>query len=380
MANEPTVLIVGGGTFGTSTAYHLAQTYEDPSRVIVLDRAPSPPKPAAAVDVNRVIRTDYPSQLYCDLAYEAIHSWFWSYELGPFFHKVGWLMLNEEGSDVSSRIRETFAGRGSNCAENVELERLESGWEGVLRGTDISGFNEAYFNPEAGWVNAASATSSFMAAAVKRGVRRVTADVQELLLDAEAGRLKGVRTADSQTITADKVVLAAGAWTSWLLSPVEDALHIPEEDRIERQARATGTVSAYYEVSDNEIDQLRKANTPVIVYGGNGEVIPPCKENRLMKYSNSRTTFTNTITTKSGHKISVPRDNQYSVPDALKRETERIMSQKVLPAFAKDKKPEYWRICYDAQTPTEDLLMCRHPHAKLANLYLAVGGSFHSYK
>lgn len=79
---EPTVLIIGAGTFGTSTAFHLANTYKDASRVTVVDRSTSPPKPAASIDVNRIIRTDYPSKLYCDLANEAIHSWFWSLELG----------------------------------------------------------------------------------------------------------------------------------------------------------------------------------------------------------------------------------------------------------------------------------------------------------
>ena len=56
------------------------------------------------------------------------------------------------------------------------------------------------------------------------------------------------------------------------------------------------------------------------------------------------------------------------------------MSSKLLQEFTRGKKPDHWRICYDAQTPTEDLLMCKHPHPKLNNLYLAVGGSFHSYK
>lgn len=219
-----------------------------------------------------------------------------------------------------------------------------------------------------------------MDAAVKRGINRVTAEVLELLLDERNGRIKGVRLADGQTLTADKIVLAAGAWTSALLSAIEDALTMPEADRIERQAKATGTVSAYYKVSDEEVERIITANTPVIVYGGFGEVIPPSRQNKLMKYSNSRTTFTNTITTKSGHKISVPREDQSIVPESLIRETEAMMASKVAPQFTRGKKPEYWRVCYDAQTPTEDWLMCRHPHSKLSNLYLAVGGSFHSYK
>ncbi|KAK4499230.1 hypothetical protein PRZ48_009743 [Zasmidium cellare] len=377
---EPTVLIIGGGTFGTSIAYHLAQTYKDPSKVTLVDREPSPPKQAAAIDINRAIRTDYPNQLYCNLAYESIHPWFWSIELGPHFHKVGWLMLNEEGSDVSDRINSTFKDRGSNCAENVPIGGLHTKWDGVLQGTETRGFNGAYFNPEAGWVNAAGATASFVAAAVKRGVKRVTAQATELVLDNSGGRISGVRLASGEVLTADKVVLATGAWTSSILSPIEDALDIPEQDRIEQQARCTGTISAYYKMSDEEIDRMTKANTPVIVYGGNGEIFPPSKQNKLMKVSNSRTTFTNTITTRSGHKISVPRADQYNIPDALKRETEAIMSSKLLQEFTRGKKPDHWRICYDAQTPTEDLLMCKHPHPKLNNLYLAVGGSFHSYK
>lgn len=377
---EPTILIIGGGTFGTSIAYHLAQKYKDPSKVTVVDREPSPPEEAAAIDINRAIRTDYANELYCNLAYESIHPWFWSIELGHFFHKVGWLFMNEEGSDISDRINSTFQSRGSTCAENVPLGELQQRWDGVLKGTEMRGFNGAYFNPEAGWVNATGATASFMAAAVKRGVNRMITQALELVLDTGSGRIRGVRHADGKVLTADKVVLATGAWTSSILSPIEDALNISDQDRIEHQARCTGTVSAYYKMSDEEIDRITEVNIPIIVYGGNGEVFPPSKENKLLKVSNSRTTFTNTITTKSGHKISVPRTDQYNVPDQLKRETEAIMSSKILQEFTKGKKADYWRICYDAQTPTEDLLMCKHPHPKLSNLYLAVGGSFHSYK
>jgi len=48
-----------------------------------------------AVDVNRIIRTDYPSTLYCNLANEAIHAWFWQIELQRFFHKTGWIMMDD---------------------------------------------------------------------------------------------------------------------------------------------------------------------------------------------------------------------------------------------------------------------------------------------
>jgi sarcosine oxidase/L-pipecolate oxidase len=51
-----------------------------------------------------------------------------------------------------------------------------------------------------------------------------------------------------------------------------------------------------------------------------------------------------------------------------------------LPEYVRNRKPEYWRVCWDACTPTEDLLMCRHPHEELRNLFVAVGGTFSGYK
>ncbi|CZT14152.1 related to FAD-dependent oxidoreductase [Ramularia collo-cygni] len=372
---EPSILIIGAGTFGTSTAYHLAQTYKDASKVTIIDRSPSPPKPAASIDANRIIRTDYPSKLYCDLACEAIHSWFWSLEL------VGWLMLDEKGSTLSDRIIETFLERGSTQAERLDLNKLDERWP-LLRGTETAGFNSSYFNCEAGWCDAASATASFMSAAQKKGVKRVTGRVVELLLDTKAGKIRGARTEDGKEYLADKIVLATGAWTSMILSPIEDALNLPDKDRIERQVQATGIAAAYYRLSEEEVSQFTAANLPVIVYGGKGEVIPPSKSNRLLKISNSKRGIINTITTKSGSKISVPcsDESQYNVPAFIKRETEDIIASKVLPDFVRGKQPEYWRICWDAQTPDENFLMCRHPDEKLGNLYLAVGGSFHAYK
>ena len=378
---EPSVLIVGAGTFGTSTAYHLATSYQDASRVTIVDQCPSPPKLAAAIDINRIIRPDYPTALYCNLAYEAIHAWFWSPELGRFFHKAGWLMLDEKDSDLSGRIRKVFEDRGSTQTEDVPLNKLVERWD-ILKGTETRDFHRAYWNPEAGWCDAAHATASFMETAEKRGVKRVTGQVTELLLDTENGRIEGVRTADGQHLTADKIVLAAGAWTSSLLSPIEDSLGMPENERVERQVQATGRVTAYYKLSDVEVDQLTKSKMPVVVYGGQGEVIPPSSEHKILRYNNSKTEFTNTITSNSGSKFSIPPSDrsQYIVPEKVKRETEAIMTSKVMPEFSRGKKPDYWRICYDAQTPTEDWLLCKHPHSQLANLYLAVGGSFHSYK
>lgn len=374
--DESSVLIVGAGIFGTSTAFHLAKTYKDPSKLTVLDRTPLPPELAASTDINKIVRADYSSPFYSELAYEAIDAWKSWPELKPFYHQSGWIMLDQEGSNVAERIRQVFRGRGHDPTEDVPLAELNTRWKGFMDGTNTEGFRDAYWNPEAGWCEAADATASLMQAARKLGVRYEVGDVGDLELG--EGRVTGVRTTSGQQFIADIIVLATGAWTSSLLCSAEDALSIPDYDRIERQAQNAGVAVAHYKMSPEEMDQL--SDMPVVVYGENGEVIPPPPSNRLLKFTNSNT-FTNKVTMPSGHVISVPPSrDQHIVSDRLKRETEEVMTSKVMPHFAIGKSAEYWRLCWDARTPTQDWLLCKHPHEQLSNLYLAVGGSFHSYK
>jgi sarcosine oxidase/L-pipecolate oxidase len=379
---EPTVLIVGAGTFGASTAYHLSKQYKDTSRITIIDRwdinSSLGEKQAAAIDTNRIIRTDYESHLYCNLANEAIHFWFWSIAVQGHFHKTGWVVLDKKDGGFGDAIRRTFCERGGDYTRDLELEELDK--YAVTKGIKSERYGKGYFNREAGWCDAEKATQSFTKVALELGVKRVTGDVQELLLGADQRSLAGVRLKDGRVVKADKIVLAAGAWTSSLMSPLEDILKIREQDRIERQITAVGRVSAYYTLNEGDTQGMIDEAIPVIVIGGEVDIIPPSQPNRTLKINDLKTEIINKVTTPSGHSITVPsRRNQNDVPEKLKRESEQVMHN-AMPEWTRSRRPDRWRICYDAVTPTEDWLMCQHPHQQLANLYLAVGGSFHSYK
>ncbi|CBX94146.1 hypothetical protein IAQ61_004017 [Plenodomus lingam] len=381
-SEEPTVLIIGAGTFGASTAYHLSQTYQDPSRVTLIDRwdpnSPLQDKQAAAIDTNRIIRTDYESHLYCNVANEAIHFWFWNIAVQGHFHKNGWKVLDYKESGFGDAVKNTFKERGSNITSDFSCEELQN--YDVLKGINKEDFSQGYHNPEAGWCDAEKATTSFTKTALEMGVKRVVGEVGELLLDQSHSKLKGVRLVDGKVLEADQIILAAGAWTSALLSPVEDVLKLQEKDRIERQITAVGRLSAYYTLSEQETQSIIDAKMPVVVLGGLADVIPPSQPNRTLKINDLRTEIVNTVPTASGHRITVPsRRHQTDVPRKLIEESTRVIHE-AMPAWSKSRTPSRWRICYDAVTPTEDWLMCRHPNDKLSNLYLAVGGSFHSYK
>jgi sarcosine oxidase/L-pipecolate oxidase len=383
MSDEPTVLIVGAGTFGTSTAYYLSHHYKDPSRITIIDRwepnAPLAEKQAAAVDTNRIIRTDYESPMYCNLANEAIHPWFWSIAVQGHFHKTGWIVLDKPGGDFGDTVRKTFVERGGDYTRAVNVDEVEK--YDVLRGL-CSGveMGKGYFNPEAGWCDAERATMSFLKVATNNGINRVSGEVFELLHDSRNCRIAGVRTSRGQIYTADKIVLATGAWTSTLLTPLEENLQIPEHDRIERQITAVGRVSAYYTLSESETQGIIDSKMPIVVVGGQVDIIPPSMPNCTLKINDLQTEVVHSVKTRSGTMITAPiQGDQARVPDKLQRESAAIMS-KAMPHFTSSHSPSRWRICFDAVTPTEDWLLCRYPHASISNLVIATGGSFHSYK
>jgi sarcosine oxidase/L-pipecolate oxidase len=385
---QPSVLIVGAGVFGTSTAYHLSLTHPDPSLITLIDRTPYPPSHAASTDINKIVRTDYTSLFYMELAYEAMAAWnTWPDlrdEQGPFFHRTGWIALEGEGNDIAQRIRQNFASRNSiDPTSDLSLDdSMRERWNGLLKDATFDGLQSAYWNGETGWVDAAAAVEKMTVEAVQRGVRYVCGDVDKLIIG-EAG-VSGVQTTDGKGYEADKVLLCTGAWSSKLLTTAEDTLSIEEENRIEYQVTAAGVCVAHFKLTDAEMQELE--GMPIVIYSEEGDVQPPPRRSRpappgdhMLKYTRSYS-FTNTVQTPSGHLISVPPDRDQSiVPEKLKQELMECIASKSVPRYA-NRPVAYWRMCWDSITPTQDQLITKHPDPRLDGLYLAIGGSFHSWK
>jgi len=369
------ILIIGAGIFGTSTAYHLTlQSHHDANRITVLDRAPCPSPQAASSDINKIVRADYSKAFYMQLAYEAMDAWSEWPLLKPFYHRTGWVMLDEQGSDLAARIRKNFKAAGRpDPSRDITLQDVRTSWDGVLKDIDTTDYGTAYTNSSAGWADASLAVEAMMKSAIEKGIKYQVGEVSELL--SGVGGLDGARTTDGRVYKAKKVLLATGAWTTWLMSPLEDELNVKDEDRIERQIQTAGVCTAAFKVSEDDVEFYSKM--PVLIYGAKGEAMPPNRE-RLFKFTNAHT-FTNTETHPFGRKISVPWTNQGHIPEKLRLESLELVRQRVPRVLDQGLTPD-WRLCWDAVSPDQSQLICRHPDLRLSNLFLATAGSFHSWK
>lgn len=265
------ILIVGAGVFGTSTAYHLSLSHHDPSKVTVIDRAPFPSPQAASSDINKIVRADYSIPFYMDLAYEAMDA-FASMPIlknADVYHQTGWVMLDEKSSTLAMQIRENFRKSGrEDVTRDLTLDEVKTSWGGVFGQMDTQNFEKAYVNPSAGWADASRAVEVMMEDAVGRGVRYEVGETDRLVLN-ERG-VAGVQTADGRLFSADKVILATGAWTSKILSSSEDELSIKEADSVERQVTAAGVCVGIFNLSPEEAARYQHA---VVIYGGKGMTI-----------------------------------------------------------------------------------------------------------
>ncbi|KAI9838768.1 MAG: hypothetical protein M1837_002334 [Sclerophora amabilis] len=387
-----TTLIVGGGIFGTSTAYHLALaggsggngTGEGGHRngsdgdgtgtgtgrgcgITVLDRAPSPSPQAASTDYNKIVRADYGVPFYMELGYEAMEAWAnWDIFRGggeeqrldegaeegetartDVYHQTGWVMLDDEkeSDHLAARIRRNFRDSGrKDPTSDIGLVEARHMWGGVFRNSDFSKITSAYYNPEAGWADAADAVQRMMSDAVRRGVRYEVGDVVEILLAEGDDRstVRGVRCRDGREFTADKVLLATGAWTSKLMAGIEDRLNLEEKDSIEEQATAAGVCVAHFVLNDVELERVK--DMPVVIHGQNGDIQPPTKD-RIFKFTNSAT-FTNTVQLANGRHLSVPPDQeQNNIPSKLKEETIEIIRREMPEMLENGRRPDIWRLC-----------------------------------
>jgi sarcosine oxidase / L-pipecolate oxidase len=151
----------------------------------------------------------------------------------------------------------------------VSLDNVKQLYGGILADADMTGFRSAYVNPEVGWADAGIAVKRMIEESIKAGLEYRIDDAVSLVTG-EQGVVKGVKLATGDVIVADKIVLATGAWTSYLMQSIEEQLKLSDDERIERQLIAAAVCVAHYQLTEEEMKVYSKM--PVVVYGEKGSV------------------------------------------------------------------------------------------------------------
>ncbi|CAG9956067.1 unnamed protein product [Clonostachys rosea f. rosea IK726] len=356
MNQSSSILIVGGGAFGTSTGYHLAlRGYQN---VTVVDRFEPPSRDAAATDLNKVIRADYPNPLYTNLGLEAMQVWKDPKSIfSGLFRETGWIMgAHDLTRDWLETAREVGEKAGRSGITYLSAEDIRARWP-ALTG-DFPDWTNLY-SPAAGWVPSGQALLRLAEAAKHNGVRYVTGDagqIKELWYDSR-GTCKGAISADGQLHEADIVVVAAGAGLPAL---VEGA---------NTDVVAQTSAICVIQLEPHEVDRYR--NFPVVddfEQDENG-LIKICSVRLVTNYNSHNVPNASVL-----HSLGdFPHDG---TPAELEEEMRQFLRESV-PELA-DRPFVSTKLCWDGMATDLNFRICPYPDTK--NLFIATAGSNHGFK
>ncbi|WYZ43541.1 hypothetical protein EsH8_VI_001240 [Colletotrichum jinshuiense] len=411
-ASDPTeppapssILIIGSGVFGLTTAYELAlrPRYASTS-ITVVDRSPvpGPSEDAASVDSSRIIRADYADAAYAALAAEAQTEWRKTEnpsDLGAEgrYSQSGLCLVADPTPSAphsASSPTDTNA-KAKQKAKKTSLEYVRESYQNVVSlagkdgdrikelptptaikehlGTPIAPGTWGYINPLAGWADAAAAMT-YLAAKVQ-ALGRVTfvSGTATRLNYSSDKTVTGATLENGTVLSADLVIVAAGAWTGQLVD-------------LSGQAIATGQAVGYIDITPSELEILSKM--PVTLNFSTGLfMIPPAGlQLKVARHafgylnptsiphpspsSNARSTVSLPATHLTDPKLKFPKEGEAALRQAVRT---------IVPIPAIHDRPFVnTRLCWYTDTQTGDFLVSHHPEAK--NLFVATGGSGHGFK
>ncbi|MFJ4689287.1 N-methyl-L-tryptophan oxidase [Streptomyces sp. NPDC088789] len=220
------IAVVGAGLMGAATAWQLARQGHE---VTLIEAYGIGHKQGSSHGSSRIIRRAYTDPFYVGLTGQAYEHW------RELEHDSSTPLLRTTGGLDLGEGRDPEGLAAALAAAGVPYELL-SAEAAVERWPHIRFTGPALYHPEAGVVDADQTVAACLRRAVERGadaligVRVTGIDVRDKGL---------VRTDDGREITADTVVIAAGAWLPDLQLPVplpplsvtqQQVFHFPQRE------------------------------------------------------------------------------------------------------------------------------------------------------
>lgn len=332
-------IVVGGGVFGLTAAIELATRGH---AVTLLDPGPLPHPLAESTDISKIVRIDYGTDVdYTTLGEAAIEGWrLWNAAWPrPLFHETGVTFLSRTPMEPGGFERDSYellVSRG-HPLQRLNATDIASWFPAYRPGALVDG----YFNPVGGWAESGAVIAKLVAEARMVGVTVRANRAVERITDT------GV-----DDLTADLVVVCAGAWVTQLLPELASSIepngqpifHLRPTDRSLFEA-------ARFPVFGADISRTGYYGFPIT---GDG----------IVKIAN--------------HGTGVPGINEGDLAVGPDQEAAlRMLLRTLLPSLA-DAPIVHRRVCVYADTIDGHFWIA--PHPERPNLVVATGGSGHAFK
>ncbi|KPM43774.1 hypothetical protein AK830_g2803 [Neonectria ditissima] len=371
---DSNILIIGAGTFGISTAYHLAK--RGYSNVTCIDRHPCPSLDSAGHDLNKIIRTEYEEPLYVELALEALEAWR-NPEWDGIFHETGRMTITTGNDQAENHLRESYENL-SKVGQAGKIHFIQ-GKEQILlyvpQLRDAPGIEEwkGAFNSQGGWAHARKALEKWGAEAQKMGVTFVSGPGGTMtgLQLGSSGTLSGIRVASGEVLHADRYILSTGAASPEVLPELANELW------------SKCWPLAHVELTDDEVAQWK--GIPVVDHFEFGFTFEPDPETKLMNICDNCPGYqyrTGTTTDAAGNvsSYSIPRYASANPEDGIPAEATASINRfidAVTPQFS-GRPLVNARVCWCTDSPDSHWLIDNHPQHR--DVLLATGDSGHAFK
>jgi len=209
-----TVIVVGAGISGVTSAIELKKRGH---KVVLVDPGPLPHLLAASTDISKAVRAAYgPDEHYTALADRCIELWRkWNTDFGiELYHETGVLFVCQHPMQPgdfeyeSCRVLEKQGHR---------FERFDSAtFHQRFPAFAPHRFQGGFFDPDAGYVESGRVVATLVEHAKSIGVE-LREGAKFVGLDESDHHVSGIVLEDRHRISADAVVIAAGAWTPYVL-------------------------------------------------------------------------------------------------------------------------------------------------------------------
>jgi glycine/D-amino acid oxidase-like deaminating enzyme len=343
------VVVVGAGIFGVASAVTLRARGH---RVTIIEPGPVPHVLAESTDISKVVRADYGAdETYTALMERAIERFrHYNDRLSrPLFHETGVMFIARNSMTPGSFEHESFSlltrrGHPLERLDQSTISRRFPAWKGH--------YVDGYFNPLGGYVESGKFVSAVADEATRSGVNWILGEKVARILE-KSGRVVGVELRSGQTVAADHVVVATGAWTTDLLPELNGSLRAVGQPVFHlRPADPSEFRSDVFPVFGADISRTGYYGFPVNAEG-------------IVKIAN--------------HGIGRPMH-----PDSVARQVTpdeesafRAFLAETFPSLS-DAPIVYTRVCVYGDSHDEHFWISRHP--TIEGLVVAAGGSGHGFK